>query len=61
MQQWYVGEREGASIETIKLHADKNKTSAELRHTNIPADAYEDITAGWDENYFGSLIEFYEE
>jgi activator of HSP90 ATPase len=61
VQQWYFGEQEEPSIVTIKLHADKNKTSAELRHTNIPDEAYEDIVNGWDENYFGSLIEFYEE
>lgn len=61
VQQWYFGEQEEPSVVTIKLHADKNKTSAELRHTNIPDDAYADITTGWDENYFGSLIEFYEE
>ena len=61
VQEWYFGDQEPASIVTIKLHADKNKTSAELRHTNIPEDAYEDIVNGWDENYFGSLAEFYEE
>ncbi|MEJ7611731.1 MAG: SRPBCC domain-containing protein [Ferruginibacter sp.] len=61
VQEWYFGEQEPASIVTIKLHADKNKTSAELRHTNIPDEAYEDIVSGWDESYFGSLSEFYEE
>ena len=61
VQEWYFGEQDQPSIVKIKLHADKNKTSAELRHTNIPDEAYEDILSGWDENYFGSLIEFYEE
>ena len=61
VQEWYFGEQDEPSVVTIKLHADKNKTSAELRHTNIPDDAYDDITEGWDEHYFGSLIEFYEE
>lgn len=60
VQQWYFGEQEEPSIVTIKLHADKDKTSAELRHTNIPDEAYEDMIAGWNDVYFGSLIEFYE-
>jgi activator of HSP90 ATPase len=61
VQQWYFGEQEADSIVTIVLHADKEGTSVELRHTNIPDEAYEDITEGWKENYFASLIEFYKE
>ena len=61
VQEWYFGEQEEPSIVTIILHKDKSKTSAELRHTNIPDEDYEDIVAGWVENYFGSLMEFYEE
>jgi activator of HSP90 ATPase len=61
VQQWYFGEQQEPSIVTIKLHADKNKTSAELRHTNIPDEDFKAIAEGWDENYFGSLTEFYEE
>ncbi len=59
VQQWYFGEQEEASIVTIKLHPDKNGTSAELRHTNIPDDAYDDIVEGWTDSYFGGLIEFF--
>jgi activator of HSP90 ATPase len=61
VQEWYFGEQEEPSIVTIILHKDKSKTSAELRHTNIPDEDFEDIVAGWVENYFGSLMEFYEE
>jgi activator of HSP90 ATPase len=61
VQEWYFGEQEAPSIVTIILHKDKSKTSAELRHTNIPDEDFEDIVAGWVENYFGSLVEFYEE
>jgi activator of HSP90 ATPase len=61
VQEWYFGEQEAPSIVTIILHKDKSKTSAELRHTNIPDEDFEDIVAGWVENYFGSLMEFYEE
>ena len=61
VQEWYFGEHEELSVVTIKLHPDKNRTSVELRHTNIPDEAYDDIVEGWNENYFGSLIDFYEE
>ena len=60
VQQWYFGEQEPASIVTIILHENKGGTSAELRHTNIPDEDYDNIVDGWNENYFGSLIEFYE-
>ncbi|GGG05798.1 SRPBCC domain-containing protein [Pontibacter amylolyticus] len=61
VQQWYFGEQEAKSIVTIKLHPHKHGTSAELRHLNIPDEAYEDIVEGWNEAYFGALIEFYED
>ena len=59
IQQWYFGEQEADSIVTIKLHPHKDGTSVELKHTNIPDEAYDDITEGWNINYFGSLFEFY--
>ena len=59
VQQWYFDGQEAESIVTIKLHPDKNGTSAELRHTNIPDSDYEDITEGWSNAYFGSLFEFF--
>lgn len=61
VQEWYFGDQETPSIVTIKLHPDKNRTSVELRHTNIPEEDYENITNGWVENYFGALSEFYSE
>lgn len=60
VQEWYFGDQETPSIVTIKLHPHKNGTSAELRHTNIPEEEYNDMVAGWDHNYFGSVIEFYD-
>jgi uncharacterized protein YndB with AHSA1/START domain len=59
VQQWYFGEQEEQSIVTIKLHPHSNGTSVELRHTNIPDQDYTDIVDGWNETYFGSLIDFY--
>ena len=60
VQQWHFDQEE-ASIVTIKLHPHKNGTSLELRHTNIPEEEYENIVDGWNENYFASLDDFYEE
>lgn len=60
IQEWYFGDQAEPSIVTIILHKAKNGTSAELRHTNIPDADFENITKGWNENYFGSLIDFYE-
>lgn len=61
VQQWYFGEQNEPSVVTIKLHADKQHTSLEVRHTNIPDEDYEDIVEGWNNQYIASLIEFYEE
>lgn len=59
VQEWYFGEQEEPSIVTIILHPDKKGTSAELKHTNIPDEAYQDIIQGWQEAYFGALTDFY--
>jgi hypothetical protein len=61
VQEWYFGETETPSIVTIILHEEKEKTSVELRHSNIPDEVYENIVSGWNENYFGALIDFYSE
>ncbi len=59
VQQWYFEGQENESIVTIKLHPHKQGTSAELLHTNIPDEVYDEMVEGWEENYFGSLIRFY--
>jgi activator of HSP90 ATPase len=59
VQEWYFGEQEEKSLVTIKLHPLKNQTSVELRHTNIPDEDYENMVEGWNEAYFGALIDFY--
>ena len=60
-QEWYFGDQEEKSIVKIILHPHKKGTSAELRHTNIPDDDYADFVDGWDNEYFGALMEFYDE
>jgi uncharacterized protein YndB with AHSA1/START domain len=59
VQQWYFEGQQEPSVVTIILHAHKQGTSAELRHTNIPDEAFDDITDGWTNVYFANLIEFY--
>lgn len=59
VQQWYFDGQEAESIVTIKLFPDKKGTSVDLRHTNIPDADYNDFVEGWDESYFGALVEFF--
>ncbi|MBN8703159.1 MAG: SRPBCC domain-containing protein [Bacteroidetes bacterium] len=61
VQQWYFGDDSEDSIVTILLHAHEKGTSLELRHTNIPTEAYDDIVEGWNKNYLGALKDFYED
>jgi len=60
VQQWDFEGQEEDSIVTIILHPHKQGTSVELRHSNIPDDAYEDISEGWSDSYFRALGMFYE-
>ena len=60
VQQWYFDGQPEESIVTIKLHPDKDGTSVELKHTNLPAAEYNDFAEGWDNSYFGALAEFFE-
>ncbi|HKJ41508.1 MAG TPA: SRPBCC domain-containing protein [Sunxiuqinia sp.] len=61
VQEWYFGERNEPSIVTIKLFNDKGGTSMEVRHTNIPDEAYDNIVDGWQEDYFDALNQLFEE
>jgi len=59
VQQWYFGEEEGESVVTLKLHPHRKGTSVELIHTNIPDEAFKNISEGWDEDFFGALKELF--
>lgn len=59
VQQWHFGEQDEPSIVTIKLHIHKDGTSMEVRHINIPDEAFDDISEGWEDTYIASLIEFF--
>jgi len=60
VQEWFFGNQPEKSIVTITLRPDRHYTKIELLHTNIPDDAYEDMSHGWDVYYFGGLKEFFE-
>jgi uncharacterized protein YndB with AHSA1/START domain len=60
VQQWDFDGQDEESIVAITLHPHKQGTSVELRHSNIPDDAYDDITEGWSHTYFRELGMFYE-
>jgi len=59
VQHWDFGDQSEPSVVTIKLHEHPKGTSVELHHTNIPDEAWDEITEGWEDTYFASLIEFY--
>ena len=59
VQKWFFGEDEAESIVTMKLHPHKKGTSLELIHTNIPEEAFGNISDGWDEDYFGAMNELF--
>ena len=59
VQEWDFGDQEEPSIVTIILHPNKKGTDVELKHTNIPDEAFEDIVEGWNDAYFGAIIDFY--
>ena len=59
VQQWFFEGQKEDSIVTLVLHPHKKGTSVELHHTNIPDEAFDNISEGWDEDYFGSLKELF--
>ena len=59
VQQWYFDGQDEPSIVTIKLHPHDEGTSVEVRHTNIPDEAYTDITEGWVDSYLSGLDDFF--
>lgn len=60
VQQWFFGDQEPASVVTFKIHEHKHGTSLEVRQTNIPDEAWDDISQGWDDTYMASVIDFLE-
>jgi len=61
VQEWYFGDQKDPSVVTIKLHPDKKGTSMEVRQTNIPDEAYDNVSECWTEGYYDGLSEMYNE
>ncbi|WP_181305151.1 SRPBCC domain-containing protein [Rufibacter sp. XAAS-G3-1] len=61
VQQWYFEGEPEDSIVTIKLHPHKQGCSMEVKQTNIPEEAYDDLVEGWNDSYAGALLSFFEE
>jgi hypothetical protein len=49
------------SIVIIKLHGDRKSTSIEIKQTNIPDEAYENISNGWIEGILIPIQEIIED
>jgi activator of HSP90 ATPase len=61
VQEWYFEGAPEPSIVTIKLHSQKTGTQVEVKHTNIPDEAFENINEGWRNYYIGAIKRFFEE
>lgn len=60
VQEWYFGDQEPASVVTIKLFPSGGNVQVDLFHTNIPEEAYDEITQGWTDYFLGGIKEFLE-
>ncbi|MCU4176945.1 SRPBCC domain-containing protein [Carboxylicivirga sp. N1Y90] len=62
VQEWYFGDQEEQSLVTIKFFPQgASKVQIDVIHTNIPDEALEEISEGWNEYYLGAIKEFLEE
>jgi len=59
-QEWDFGEQPATSIVQFRLTEESGKTKIELHHTNIPDEAYENISVGWKEYFLGALKSYLE-
>lgn len=58
-QQWYFDGQDEKSIVSIVLSAKGQSTIAELNHTNIPDEAFDDMKEGWKKYYFGAVKKYF--
>ncbi len=60
VQEWYFEDNQEPSVVTIELVEQSGKTQVELYHTNIPDDAFLNISEGWNKYYFGTMKKYLE-
>ncbi|HDZ40163.1 MAG TPA: ATPase [Bacteroidetes bacterium] len=58
VQEWFFGDREERSIATIILIRDFGETQVMIEHANIPDEAYENISTGWNDYIIGAIENF---
>lgn len=57
-QEWFFGGQEERSVAVIVLVRDYGRTLLSVEHTNIPDEAYENISEGWTEYIIGAIDRF---
>ena len=60
VQEWNFEGNQEPSIVTLELTIQNNKTQVDLRHTNIPDEAFSNIEEGWNKYYFGTMRKYLE-
>ena len=60
IQEWFEESWDKPSKVTITMEENNGVTNLKLVHINIPDGSLESIKEGWDESYFGPLIELVE-
>jgi activator of HSP90 ATPase len=59
VQEWYFGDQSEKSIVTITIFPDRDNSSVNVEHTNIPDDEFNDIAEGWREYYIAAINNFF--
>jgi uncharacterized protein YndB with AHSA1/START domain len=60
VQEWYFGDQKEPSVVTIKIFPNGTSSQVDLFHSNIPDDAFDDISEGWTNYFLGAIKEFLE-
>lgn len=60
VQEWYSGDWPEPSKVTFTFMGDKEKTTVELLHENVPDDEAKEIEDGWKRYYLGPMKEMLE-
>jgi len=59
VQEWYFGDQPEKSIVTITIKPEGENSLVTVEHSNIPDDEYDDLAEGWNDYYFGAILNFF--
>lgn len=59
VQEWYFGDQKEESIVSINFRQKGNSTIVEMQHINIPDEEFDNITDGWNNNFWGAVQAFF--